>query len=233
MQLVGSGAISYSWDNGAMNQSYILPDIGANTYTLMGTDIHGCTSSDQVTISTYSLPNASFTASDYVLSSIDPTVDFTNTSSNAVTYSWDFGDESGFSFEASPSYEYDNETFGTLPITLIATSPDGCLDTSIVFIVINEENICYVPNTFSPNGDEFNNEFLPIITSGYDHYNYNLLIFNRWGEIVFESKDTEQGWDGSYNGTLVQSGGYTWKISLKNKNTDDRKIIIGTLTVIR
>ena len=129
--------------------------------------------------------------------------------------------------------EYDNETFGTLPITLIATSPDGCLDTSIVFILINEENICYVPNTFSPNGDEFNNEFLPIITSGYDHYNYNLLIFNRWGEIVFESKDTEQGWDGSYNGTLVQSGGYTWKISLKNKNTDDRKIIIGTLTVIR
>ncbi len=233
IQLLGSGAISYSWDNGSFNQSYIFPDYSTNTYTVTGTDIHGCSSSDQVTILTYSLPNASFTASDYVLSSIDPTVDFTNTSSNAVTYSWDFGDESGFSFEASPSYEYDNETFGTLPITLIATSPDGCLDTSIVFIVINEENICYVPNTFSPNGDEFNNEFLPIITSGYDHYNYNFLIFNRWGEIVFESKDTEQGWDGSYNGTLVQSGGYTWKISLKNKNTDDRKIIVGTLIVIR
>lgn len=233
IQLLGSGAISYSWDNGSFNQSYIFPDYSTNTYTVTGTDINGCSSSDQVTILTYSLPNASFTASDYVLSSIDPTVDFTNTSSNAVTYSWDFGDESGFSFEASPSYEYDNETFGTLPITLIATSPDGCLDTSIVFIVINEENICYVPNTFSPNGDEFNNEFLPIITSGYDHYNYNFLIFNRWGEIVFESKDTEQGWDGSYNGTLVQSGGYTWKISLKNKNTDDRKIIVGTLIVIR
>lgn len=233
IQLVGSGAISYSWDNGAMNQSYILPDIGVNTYTITGTDIHGCTSSDQVTISTYSLPNASFTASDYVLSSIDPTVDFTNTSSNAVTYSWYFGDESGYSTEVSPTYEYDNETFGTLPITLIATSADGCLDTSIVFILINEENICFVPNAFTPNGDEFNNEFAPIITSGYDYYNYNLLIFNRWGEVIFESKDTEQGWDGSYNGTLVQSGTYTWKISLKSKNNDDRKIVIGNLTVIR
>ena len=233
IQLVGSGAISYSWDNGAMNQSYILPDIGINTYTITGTDIHGCTSSDQVTISTYSLPNASFTASDYVLSSIDPTVDFTNTSSNAISYSWDFGDELGISTEVSPSYEFDNETFGTLPITLIATSPDGCLDTSIVFILINEENICFVPNAFTPNGDEFNNEFAPIITSGYDYYNYNLLIFNRWGEVIFESKDTEQGWDGSYNGTLVQSGTYTWKISLKSKNNDDRKIVIGNLTVIR
>jgi gliding motility-associated-like protein len=59
------------------------------------------------------------------------------------------------------------------------------------------------------------------------------LIFNRWGEVIFESKDTEQGWDGSYNGTLVQSGTYTWKISLKSKNNDDRKIIVGNLTVIR
>ena len=167
------------------------------------------------------------------MSSIDPSVEFTNNSSNAVSYFWDFGDNTGTSTEVSPSYEYGEDQFGGMPVMLIATSPDGCVDTAFMFLIVNEETIFYVPNAFTPNGDEFNNDFKPVITSGYDIYHYSFLIFDRWGEQIFESKDPSQGWDGTCNGSIVQSGTYVWKVSLKVKNNDDRKSYEGHLTVLR
>jgi gliding motility-associated-like protein len=231
--LSGSGAQTYSWNNGVSNGDEFVPNIGNINYTVTGTDAFGCTNTDQLTINTYSLPSADFTVDNQVISSIDPTVEFTNTSSNAVSYLWDFGDEMGTSTDVSPSYEYGEDQFGGIPVMLIATSSDGCVDTAFMFLIINEETIFYVPNAFTPNGDEFNNDFKPVITSGYDIYNYSFLLFDRWGKVIFESKDPSQGWDGTFNGSLVQSGTYVWKISLKVKNNDDRKAYEGHVTVLR
>ena len=71
--------------------------------------------------------------------------------------------------------------------------------------------------------------------SGYDPYNFEMLIFNRWGEIIFETKNTDKGWDGSYGlgGIKVQDGIYTWKITYKNPETDERKIVFGHVTLLR
>jgi gliding motility-associated-like protein len=215
------------------NGDEFVPNIGNINYTVTGTDAFGCTNTDQLTINTYSFPSADFTVDNQVMSSIDPTVEFTNTSSNAVSYLWDFGDEMGTSTDVSPSYEYGEDQFGGIPVMLIATSSDGCVDTAFMFLIINQETIFYVPNAFTPNGDEFNNDFKPVITSGYDIYNYSFLLFDRWGKVIFESKDPSQGWDGTFNGSLVQSGTYVWKISLKVKNNDDRKAYEGHVTVLR
>ena len=89
-------------------------------------------------------------------------------------------------------------------------------------IQIEEEVIVYVPNTFTPDGDEYNNEFFPVISAGISEDGYALLIFNRWGELIFESHDLSIGWDGTYNGEIVQDGTYTWKLIVKNKITDDK-----------
>jgi gliding motility-associated-like protein len=70
--------------------------------------------------------------------------------------------------------------------------------------------LIFVPNTFTPNGDERNNTFQPIIPVPVS--SFNMKIYNRWGEIVFESYDPSASWDGYYNGHLVQDGTYIWEI---------------------
>jgi gliding motility-associated-like protein len=96
-----------------------------------------------------------------------------------------------------------------------------------------EELLVYVPNTFTPNNDVLNNTFKPILTAGFDRFNYQLLIFNRWGEIIFESLDPDIGWDGSYNGNIMQDGVYTWKIKFGILQNEDAKEMTGHVNLIR
>ena len=95
--------------------------------------------------------------------------------------------------------------------------------------------IFYVPNGFTPDGDEYNNVFFPIFYSGYDPYNFELLIFDRWGELIFESHNVLEGWDGSYGmkGRKAQDGTYIWKITFKNALNDKRRKVVGHVNLIR
>lgn len=120
-------------------------------------------------------------------------------------------------------------------VMLVASNTIGCYDTTYLIVRIDEVQLFYVPNTFTPDGDQFNQTFKPVISSGIDVYNYSLTIYNRWGELIFESHDTNVGWDGiSYRtGILCQDGTYVWKIELKSRSMDERKIIHGTVNLIR
>ena len=80
----------------------------------------------------------------------------------------------------------------------------------------------YIPNAFTPDGDEFNNSFKPVFTSGIDPYDFTLTLFNRWGEVVFESKDFSVGWDGTYHNKLSREGTYLWTVEFKDMYTDKR-----------
>ncbi|MGB1508085.1 MAG: gliding motility-associated C-terminal domain-containing protein, partial [Crocinitomicaceae bacterium] len=84
-----------------------------------------------------------------------------------------------------------------------------------------------------PDGDEFNQIFQPVFTSGFDPYDFNLKIYNRWGQLVFESNDNNQGWDGTYGGELVQDGLYTWKIEFKSISNDERFIHTGHVNLLK
>lgn len=99
--------------------------------------------------------------------------------------------------------------------------------------MINQEVIFYVPNTFTPNGDEFNQTFKPIFSTGYDPYNYSMTIYNRWGEVVWESYDHSVGWDGSYNGELVQDGVYTWALIFMIRGSGESVNRTGHVTLVR
>jgi gliding motility-associated-like protein len=164
-------------------------------------------------------------------------VNFNNTTTGASNYLWNFGDNSTTSTLEEPSHNYSGNNVGNYLITLIAYSPLGCTDTAYATIQIQEELIFYVPNTFTPDNDNYNQTFQPVFTSGFDPYDYTLLIFNRWGEIVFESHDATVGWDGSYgsNGEIemVQDGTYTWKIEFKTNKNDERKMVIGHVNILK
>ena len=209
----------------------------AGTYdvTLGTTNDLGCSSSVTYTDYIYveEVPMAQFTPSQTQLSNLFTEVEFTNNSTNATDYSWTFGDESGQSNETNPTHTYPNEEGGSYLVELVAMSPLGCSDTAYATIQVIEEVIYYVPNTFTPDGDNYNEYFKPIFTSGYDPYDYDLFIFNRWGEIVWESHDSSVGWDGTYGGKLVQDGTYTWRIEFKTTETDERRLITGHVNLIR
>jgi gliding motility-associated-like protein len=179
-------------------------------------------------------PIASFTPASQVLTTLNTTVEFNNTSYGAVDYLWNFGDESMNSSIESPNHTYP-EVDGNYNVQLIATSALGCVDTAYGFIQVQEELLYYVPNTFTPDFDDYNETFKPIFTSGFDPFDYTLLIYNRWGEVIFESHNAEIGWEGTYgvDGKIVQDGTYTWTIEYKRSINDAHQQIQGHVNIIR
>jgi gliding motility-associated-like protein len=113
---------------------------------------------------------------------------------------------------------------------------NGCVsfpETITVALSLCPQEIIYIPNTFTPDGNEHNQYFLPVITSGVDIFNYKMTIYNRWGEIIWESLDPNVGWDGTYNNVLCPDGSYTWVLWFKVIDTDEKKEYHGNLTIIR
>jgi len=159
-------------------------------------------------------------------------VSFQNGTAGAANYYWDFGDGSS-SNEIEPSHLFNNTVSGA-SITLYAYSNIGCSDSITQLISYEEGLIYYIPNTFTPDQDEHNQSWKPIFTSGFDPYNFNLKVFNRWGEIVWETNNVNVGWDGTYGtSTHVQEGVYTWEINFKLKQDDNRKVISGSVNLIK
>jgi gliding motility-associated-like protein len=216
------------------NNNFTFDQGGCYDITLTASE-NGC--SNSLTLQDYicveSLPNASFTVFPIAFSQDNQTVSFNNISTGATTYSWDFGDGS-FSNVLNPVRLFINTLQGYL-VTLTVSSASGCSDVTQVYIGYNEGENIYIPNTFTPDADGFNQTFKPIFTSGFDPFNYEMLIYNRWGELIFETRDVNWGWDGSYRmaGRDVQQGIYTYKIAYKNPKLDQRKTIVGHVTLIK
>jgi gliding motility-associated-like protein len=198
----------------------------------------GCISTASVTDYVCIQPNplASFYADEYVLSNVGSGTNFWNTSQGADSYLWVFGDgsptETGFN-QYHIFADGDGFNANNYPVTLFAISDYGCIDSATVYITVNPELIFYVPNAFTPDGDAYNNTFFPVFSSGYDYRNYQFMIFNRWGELVFESDQVGAGWDGTYRGNKCQDGVYTWKIKVMNSVTDRKEEHVGHVTLLR
>ena len=219
---------------GGCNATYTFNQPGCVDVTLLSSE-QACTTeiTEMNLICVEGPPNASFYASPSIITDPSQWIQFSNNSSGAVDYSWEFGDGATSDLD-NPQHLYSEIVDGFI-ISLIATSELGCVDTTQVSILYQEEPIVYIPNTFTPDGDQYNHVFLPVFTSGYDPYNYELLIFNRWGEIVYESHDVNIGWDGTYgvNGKKAQDGAYTYKIIYKVLKTDERRLLVGHINLIR
>lgn len=218
-------------DCGLFTQTFTTP--GYYNVQLATTLANGCISSVNMPNLIYAapIPEADFNFTPGHLDLNNTGVQFLNQSQNANSYVWDLGNGES-STAMSPYYNYPWEV-GSYDVELIATSSYGCVDTIVKTITINDVLIYYVPNTFTPDGDLYNQEFKPIFTSGFDPYDYTLLIFNRWGEILFESHNAEVGWDGTYANKNVVDGTYTYTIEFKTTASDERKKITGHLNLIR
>jgi gliding motility-associated-like protein len=200
---------------------------------LIATTDNGCKDTANAVdyIHVYHNPIADFDFEPKDADIIHSIINFENLSLYANAYDWAFGN-----FETSPHFEPTIEfpaIAGEHLVRLIVTTLNGCADTTLRKVPLIDKLIFYVPNTFTPDNNSVNEVFSPVFYSGFDPYNYKLLIFNRWGETLFESNNANVGWNGTYNGDIVQSGTYTWKIYYQRSDSDERQIVVGHVNVIR
>jgi gliding motility-associated-like protein len=215
----GDGTVSTS-----ENPSHIYNSSGTFTVNLTVTTDAGCTSNSSlnpIIIHTFPTPIASFSVNSTSLDLPYDVLHCTNLSSGATSYVWDFGDATGSTI-TDPNHLY--QTIGQFQIQLVAVNQYGCKDTATSEVVTHADVV--FPNAFTPNSDGSsggaynvasldNDVFFPYTSGVVD---FKLQIFDRWGELIFESTDIKTCWDGYYKGKLCQLGVYIWKAYVKLNN---------------
>ena len=227
---------SYVWDFGDRVYSteqnpvhtYYAPGnyiVRLTVYNIAGSSYH----SGIITI--FQGPVAIFTAYPMTVVNNEQVVVFSNDSYYDVTSLWDFGDGLS-SLDENPYHKYENP--GTYLVSLYVTSKDGCVDSTTLQTPIKVEwktGLIKFPNAFKWNGSgptggywqegmysEMDNIFRPHFENVIEYY---LQIFNRWGVLIYESRDLHKGWDGYFeDGNLAIQGVYVWRVTGRYANGD-------------
>jgi gliding motility-associated-like protein len=173
-------------------------------------------------IEVFPSPIAQFTANPDTVYVPGGKVFLNNQSIGGTDYDWDFGNGEGSSLFEPSAVEYlieeDDQQIYT--ITLVVTNSFGCVDTTRVDVTAIKGQQILMPNAFTPskNGPgstSSNDTFLPMVQGVKE---FHMMIFNRWGQLMFESKNETRGWDGYFNGKLCQQDVYVFKIIAKYDN---------------
>jgi gliding motility-associated-like protein len=166
-------------------------------------------------VDVYPQPTAEFTFNPYATTILNPNFKFFN-----------------------HSFGYDNHTYGdtgSFNVTLIVENEHGCTDTVNYTVVIRPEFQFYIPNAFTPNGDGINDLFNGVgfgFDLSSDINQYNMKIYDRWGELIFETNDLAAGWDGTLNGKKLESEAFVYSISIKDSN-EQKHSFRGTVTLVK
>jgi len=229
------------WNFGTSNQNvvgcgiqnYVYHTEGCYDVSLTVTNTFGCSATATITdlICVVATPNINFTASPLVLERWNAVTQFMNMSTNAQSFIWDFGDNSGTSNAVAPSHQYPEESAQYL-VTLTAYN-EYCVDSAKLNIIVQDNPISYIPNAFTPDGEGLNEIFQPIFFTGFDPSTYNLTIFNRWGELIFESNHYAKGWGGTYGEKPCPEGTYIYQISFKHADNDNVSLVRGHFSLLR
>lgn len=216
--------------------SHTYPNVGQWNVSLTVTSDYGCQYTQTYTnfVETSPLPTAQFNVTPNPTTMFETSVLVQDFSINNIV-SWDWvapGSDEGVSNLENPRLNYPDGETGEYMIYLTVTDDLGCTDTSSVKVIVLSDVLAYIPNAFTPDGDEHNQvwkySFAGIETSGFSMY-----IYNRWGEVIWESHDVDGYWDGSYNGYYVPDGVYMWRADFDVLNDAERRVLNGSITVLR
>jgi gliding motility-associated-like protein len=214
--------LTYSWSHNTSLNSSTASNLAAGTYTITVSD-GSCSIATSVIVGSYSGPTAGFHPDRTVSGLDDGSIEFNDMSSGATMYLYDFGDGST-STQQSPEHQYNNS--GTYSVMQVVSDEFGCMDTTYVDILINEGFAFFVPSAFSPNGDGKNDYFV-VYGYGIDLNTFNMAIFDRWGEKVFQTTDINKMWDGGRSDAKdpkdVRQAIYSYHITFKTMAGKDKE----------
>ena len=200
--LTVSGANSYTWSTGDNNISIVISPTTTNTYSVIGT-LGACTGTAQITVNVSTTPTVTVTPTS---STILISGNVSLSASGANTYSWEPTD--GLNNPNIPN-PIANPVITTTYCVWGYTS-SGCRDSACVTIFVDSRcGELFVPNIFSPNDDNVNDELCVYGTHCIEK-DYLFVIYDRWGEKVFETNDKNKCWDGKYNGKLMNNATFVY-----------------------
>lgn len=242
MSNIASGAISnYEWNFGDGNQNFsnspshcyqneTLNPISFNV-SLKATSDKGCEAilTKNNFITAYPLPIADFSTEPNPTDIFKPNVQFLDLSQGASSWIWNFGDNSNSpdTILQNPIHFYADT--GVYIVLLQIENQYGCYDSISKTVTILPGFALYIPNSFTPNGDAYNQQFT---VKGYGVKEFTMNIFNRWGELIFTTNDINNGWDGTYKGANCQQDIYIYKIEVEDLNSKKYQYR-GTVNLIR
>ena len=238
----GTAPFEYDWStirDSASIYSIGLPPSGWNTmlapgnYSVLVTDASGCTATTSASVGLIPSPVAAFTTRSIPEEFINPFVHFENLSTGAETYQWHLGD-GNISYEEDPKHEYIEP--GTHLVMLIAYNDPsyGCADTTFRYVEVDPMFTFYIPNAFTPDEDGTNDTWGPK-GDNFEYESYNVQIYDRWGQLIWQTDNYNVQWDGYHYKTLkpVKQGMYVYQFVLKKFNTFKPRQITGTVTLYR
>ena len=207
-------------------------EAGNYSITLNIRDNFGCTEAItmQDFIQVYPSPVADFSMIPTHGSSLtNALIRFTDKSIGADQWLWNFGDPlNSESSIQNPTFTYNNP--GNYTVNLLVSNKDNCTDTVSHTIYIEPEFTVYIPNAFTPDGDGLNDSFAP---HGVEFTEFEMVIFNRWGEMIYQTMNIDKPWDGkSKSGNKIQEGVYVYKIWVKDFK-EQIHYYVGNVTLIK
>lgn len=201
--------------------------------SLTVTSDNGCTTTLTETdfITVYPEPVAEFSHEPLEGDVYNSTIDFINESSLADFNDWSFADL-GTSTDIHPSFTFPDQDSGVYEVCLNVETIYGCTSSICYDVEIKGYANIFVPNAFTPDGDGLNDTFLPSVF-GFAEDDYELMIFDRWGILIFNSTDKYQEWDGTYKGQPCMVDAYIWKIQAVDKYTGEKSTFRGHINLLR
>lgn len=216
------------------NPSYVFGIPGSYSITLQATSDSGCVASltKNNFITVYANPQADFSYSPSKdIDNLVSEIQFQNNSTgNYVTSDWTFGNGAS-STETNPSHPYYES--GTYKVTLIVTTIHNCVDSISKQLFVQDVPTLYIPNAFTPGNADGINDFFTV--KGINFSEFEMLIFDRWGNKIFETTDASEGWNGRIKNQLCQQGVYIYKINYKFLNGKEKgsdKSAVGHITLL-
>ncbi|MCX6191611.1 MAG: gliding motility-associated C-terminal domain-containing protein, partial [Flavobacteriia bacterium] len=218
--------ISASWtlSNGTLSSNLngfqeVFSATGCYDLTLTVVAANGCiaTNTIQDAVCIVAGPTASFTSTTPEIDFATGEIIFVNTSINEDQVLWEFGDGTQSNID-NPTHNYPPQTYGSYNVTLFAIDTNGCIDSITQTFELNDDLKLNVPNSFTPNGDGLNDVFIPIFNMENSVKEYKFEVYNRWGQLVYETEDVSDGWDGKYKSKICQSGTYNWIVYYQDYN---------------
>ncbi len=239
----GSATLStWNWDFGDNTAGSDIPgpshcysQSGSYNVTLTATFSNSCSGTLSISqmVDVFSNPVAKFDPSPNPSTVTHPEITFSDQSSTDVNYwFWNFGDGDTLTTTTqSPVHLFPSDSVGVYSASLIVRNAFGCLDTAIHEIVIGPEFSFFIPSSFTPNNDGINDNFSG---HGVGIIKYELMIFDRWGNLVFHSDDLDKAWDGKANhgADRAQQDVYAWKVVLTDVFRKKHNYI-GTVTIVK
>ncbi|MCB9169932.1 MAG: gliding motility-associated C-terminal domain-containing protein [Flavobacteriales bacterium] len=186
-------------------------------------------------VSVIALPQAEFAWDPDPANILWTTLDFHELSgSNAMTFDWDFAGLGG-STDPDPTFLFPNNYGATYPVTLLVTNELGCPDSVTHQVEIADQLLVYVPNSFTPDGDGVNDAF-SVIGNDIDTKDFDLMIFDRWGEMIFHTTDPTEPWTGARgggDGPVVQDGVYPYRLRVRSAYSREKREYFGQVTLLK